>query len=228
MFFDDEEKDGIGRTRKFMWKNVDGVMNLMEGIGEGDDDQQVHHSDDENEQEWRKMRHERESLLAKNTEEKENSLQLSMDNVQESIVRTDATAIAETSVLKKRFTIIKKQNTTDSTLNKTNGDSPFLISFDKVFKESRASFLTRDEETLNRLAGMVKEKDGDAMASALGKARNFVFSVVTPPLAKETGKQTHKRPSDGGEEELPGQSKRQKIEKSDIKFKKRLLDSLAQ
>lgn len=217
MFFEDEEKDGIGRTRKFMWKNVDGVMNLMEGGDVNDLEQQGHHSEDENEEEYRKMRHEREALLAKNNDEKENALQLSVDN---------ETAI-ETSVTKKRLTIVRKQNTTDSALNNKNNDSPFLISFDTVFKESRASFLTRDEETLNKLAGMVREKDGDAMASALGKARNFVFSVVTPPQAKEGAKQTNKRPSDAGGEELPGQNKRQKVEKSDNKFKKRLLDSLA-
>lgn len=227
MFFEDEEKDGIGRTRKFMWKNVDGVMNLMDGTATGEDDGQGHQSDDENEEEWRKMRHEREALLAKNNEEKENSMQLSIENGQETTLRSDSTTIAETIVTKKRLTIVRKSNTSDTTLTNKNGDSPFLISFDKISKESRASFLTRDEETLNKLAGMVKEKDGDVMATALGKAKNFVFSVVTPP-AKETGKQASKRPSDAGVDELLGQNKRQKVEKADNnKFKKRLLDSLA-
>lgn len=226
MFFEDEEKDGVGRTRKFMWKNVDGVMNLMEGNNEGEDDQ-GHHSDDENEEEYRKMRHEREVFLAKNNEEKENSLQLTLDNVQETVIQSDSTTITETAVTKKRLTIIRKSNTSD-TLTDKNSDSPFLISFDKITKGSRASFLTRDEETLNKLAGMVKEKDGDVMATALGKARNFVFSAVTPPPAKETGKQPNKRPSDNVVEDFPDRNKRQKVEKADgNKFKKRLLDSLA-
>lgn len=227
MFFEDEEKDGVGRTRKFMWKNVDGVMNLMEGNNEGEDDP-GHHSDDENEEEYRKMRHEREVFLAKNNEEKENSLQLTLDNVQDTIIQSDSTTITETAVTKKRLTIIRKSNTSDTTLTDKNSDSPFLISFDKITKGSRASFLTRDEETLNKLAGMVKEKDGDVMGTALGKARNFVFSAVTPPPAKETGKQPNKRPSDAGVEDFPDRNKRQKVEKADgNKFKKRLLDSLS-
>lgn len=214
MFFEDEENDGIGRTRKFMWKNVDGTMNLMDGIQ--NDEDPGHHSDDENEEEYRKMRHEREALLAKNNEEKENSLQLTQETT---LLQNNST---ETSIVKKRVTIIKKQTTTDTSLTSKNGDSPFLISFDKVHKGSRASFLTRDAETLNKLAGMVKERDGEAMATALGKAKNFVFSVVTPP-PQAVNKQGNKRPSDAGTEEA--QNKRQKVEKSD-KFKKRLLDSL--
>uniref|UniRef100_A0A336LX24 CSON007066 protein n=1 Tax=Culicoides sonorensis TaxID=179676 RepID=A0A336LX24_CULSO len=224
MFFEDEEKDGVGRTRKFMWKNVDGDLNLMEGVGE--DDAIGHHSDEENEEEWRKMRHERDVLLAKNNEEKENALQLTLNQSQE--INSETNVTTETSTTgKKRFTIVKKQIQTDTNvLSKQNGDSPFLISFDKISKESRASFLTRDEETLNKLAGMVKEKDGDAMATALGKARNFLFTTVTPPPAKETENKTKKRPSDTGQNDF-GQNKRQKVEKPETKFKKRLLDSLA-
>ncbi|XP_063706067.1 claspin [Culicoides brevitarsis] len=222
MFFEDEEKDGVGRTRKFLWKNVDGAINLMEGVANDDENAGLHHSDDENEEEYRKMRHEREALLAKNNEEKENSLQLTMEATNETTLIQKSVA-AETQIVKKRLTIIKKtlNNSTDNSLTTKNSDSPFLISFDKVHKESRASFLARDEETLTKLAGMVKEKDGDAISTALGKAKNFVFSVVTPPPASKQG---NKRPSDAaGTEET--QNKRQKVEKSD-KFKKRLLDSL--
>lgn len=226
MFFEDEENDGVGRTRKFVWKNVDGVLNWTEGLEGSDNEntQRGHSSEEENEEEWRKMRHERELLLAKLKEEKENSLQLSIDDTQK-ITKSDGTS-ETSSITKKSLTIVNKRvNVSNSIQNDLNkSDTPFLVAHDTIFKKSNASFLTRDAETLNRIAQMVKEKDEDVIEGALGKARNFVFSVLTPPQAKEGEKVTNKRPSDTGQE-VAGENKRQKLE-SNNKFKKRLLDSL--
>lgn len=64
LLFEDEENDGVGRTRQFKWKNADNNFNLdqqpdnEENKADGDGG-----SDGENEELWRKMRHERETIL---------------------------------------------------------------------------------------------------------------------------------------------------------------------
>lgn len=180
MFFEDEEKDGVGRTRKFMWSNLNTELNMHEIPQDGAEDD-LRESDEENEEQFRKMRYEREMLLTKKNEEKENLMELN-GNLNKSGDVTD------TPVTKKRITIVKKQVQTDTNLQQKNLlNSPFLITFSNEFKKSNASFLGRDADILNKIAEVVKEKDGDAVGSVLGKAKNFVFTTVAPP----SGKQVH-------------------------------------
>lgn len=192
MLFEDEENNGLGRERQFKWKNVDNHMNLDDNRLANDDDVGLRESDDENEEQWRRMRHER-ALMLKS--EKESN-------------QTDASAPETISLIKKRITIMKSANTTPQYSLK---NSPFLISkalsattnvssyhfkmvvYFKIIINSiqttRCSFLGRDEHTLSKLATLSKVSDIDGndvvMASAIGKAKNFVFSTKSPvPVEK--------------------------------------------
>lgn len=63
MFMEDEERDGIGRDRKFRWMNVDNSFILEDQNKLNPNVLEEHNSDDENEELWRKMRFERDSFL---------------------------------------------------------------------------------------------------------------------------------------------------------------------
>lgn len=187
MFFEDEEKDGVGRTRKFMWSNLNTELNMHEMPQDGAEDD-FRESDEENEEQFRKMRYEREMLLIKKNEEKENLMELNGTQMELTGNLNKSGDVTDTPVTKKRITIVKKQVQTDTNLQQKNIlNSPFLITFSNEFQKSNASFLGRDAEILNKIADVVKEKDGDAVGSVLGKAKNFVFTTVAPP----SGKQVH-------------------------------------
>lgn len=63
MLLEDEENDGVGRERKFRWRNVDNSLSLENDIRKEDEKALNNDSDDENELLWRKMRFERELIL---------------------------------------------------------------------------------------------------------------------------------------------------------------------
>lgn len=63
MFVEDEERDGVGRERKFRWMNVDNSFILEDQNKLHPNVLEEHNSDDENEELWRKMRFERDSFL---------------------------------------------------------------------------------------------------------------------------------------------------------------------
>lgn len=176
MFFDDEEKDGVGRTRKFLWKNLDTNIELP-GPGRADNndnnDENTHAvSDEETEEHWRRMRHERETLL--------------LQQIQKTITNEDSNSgdgVAEVSVTKKKFVVIKSTGGgKDQLKDNLKQDSPFLISNNYQFKELKASFLARGDADLNKLAKFVKETEADAIGSKpVTSSKNMVFAVITPP-----------------------------------------------
>lgn len=167
MFFEDEENDGVGRTRKFMWKNLDLNIELpgAEDIDNNGDNAHAALSDEESEEQVRKMRYEREQLL----------------KLSEGNNSNDAEGSVATTKQRK-LTIVKGAATTPAVNTGVSTDSPFLIAASYQFKELRASFLARPEEDLNKLALMVKEKEADAIGSkAVTNSRNMVFQTITPP-----------------------------------------------
>ncbi|KAL9693353.1 hypothetical protein quinque_012638 [Culex quinquefasciatus] len=135
MFFEDEEKDGVGRERQFRWKNVETTFSLdydkkPEEGGEGEA------GEEESEAEWRKMRHERETLL------KEKNIDLDEVHLTDTTLldktleeeENDSgvtnTAVASTTLTttmvhtKKRITVVRSKKSAEATTPK---DSPFLI-----------------------------------------------------------------------------------------------------
>lgn len=61
--FIEEEDNGSGRERKFRWKHLDNA-DLNDHLVSGEQENvEANDSDDENEEEWRRLRYEREQVL---------------------------------------------------------------------------------------------------------------------------------------------------------------------
>lgn len=77
--FEDEEESGIGRQRQYKWKHMENSLNIDDGQNADDlNASENAKSDDENEESWRRMRHERNNILqeTKNQNEKMNESKL--------------------------------------------------------------------------------------------------------------------------------------------------------
>ncbi|XP_030372295.1 claspin [Scaptodrosophila lebanonensis] len=176
MLFEDEEA-GV-RQRQFRWKNSESGFSLEDQRNENAGEPNEGSGDEENEHLWRKIRYEREQLLLEKGlkgEASPNSLPLSP-------------AVANNSTLgavRKLNIITAKKSSVE-----VKKSSPFLISktvttMQQQQKTVRGSFLVRDKETLNKLAGMTKGAGdaGDGTAGTVSvksaKAKNFVFATLT-------------------------------------------------
>lgn len=186
MLFEDEEKDGVGRQRTFRWKNAESGFSLddacqLEPNGDGENGDS---GDEINEHKWRKIRFEREQFL------KEHGLKPGSQDI--STVLSNTAQQSLNSVEKKKLQIVttKKMSVSISSSKKS---SPFLISkgvANMNKKSVRGSFLVRDKETLNKLAGLTKvttsalaNSDMDDAAGTVSikniKPNNFVFATLT-------------------------------------------------
>lgn len=200
LLFEDEEESGIGRERQFKWKNVDNKwadddQGLVPSVNE--DGANGRQSDDENEGEWRKIRHERELLLQ---ETNASSAGGSSGTLVSPIV-------VDGGGVKRKITIIKSAGNA-SKLMADSRESPFLIGksgIDGGGQAKRNSFLQRDAQTLSKLAafaskgndGSSTDVDGGVVIPAVAvaaKQRNFLFTTLSPAAAAE--KSMTKRKSD--------------------------------
>lgn len=174
MYIEDEEDIGQ-RERKFRWKNIDNAD--ASGMQTStDNDLPADIEEDENEEEWRRLRYEREQLLLK---------QISADgggDTSNTAPKSDcnqkdesATITTNTmSAIFRRTTIVK------TATNSPKISSPFLINQSAVMSThvGRKSFLNRDEKTLEKLANLTKASgDGETKATATGKG-NYVFAAT--------------------------------------------------
>lgn len=72
VFLEDED-NGSGRERKFRWKHLDNAdMNDHLAAGE-QENADGHDSEDENEEEWRRLRYEREQVLKQQQQQQTNA-----------------------------------------------------------------------------------------------------------------------------------------------------------
>ncbi|KAH8415473.1 hypothetical protein KR222_000369, partial [Zaprionus bogoriensis] len=175
LLFEDEE--GAVRQRQFRWKNaesgagfsLDDTRNEHGADGDGNEGS----GDEENEHLWRKIRYEREQLLLEKGLKGVNPAPLSP-------------AVQNSNAAVRKLTIITAKKTTVE-LKKS---SPFLISKSVSTAQQqqqavRGSFLVRDKDTLNKLAGLTKGAAGDVDGAAgtvsvkSAKAKNFVFATLT-------------------------------------------------
>ncbi|ALC43543.1 CG32251, partial [Drosophila busckii] len=175
MLFEDDE--GAVRQRQFRWKNADNAGFSLDdqGTNLADGEANEGSGDEENEHLWRKVRFEREQLLL------EKGLKAEAANSPLPL----SPAVGNTSIGAVRKMTIIRTKTTNVELKK---NSPFLISknVSNVQQQQRAvrgSFLVRDKDTLNKLAGMTKgaagDVDGAAGTVSKAKAKNFVFATLT-------------------------------------------------
>lgn len=198
MLFEDEE--GAVRQRQFRWKNADNAgFSLDDTRNENADaDANEGSGDEENEHLWRKIRYEREQLLLEKGL-KGVSLNLYLSTTAEhknDYLHKDATASPaplSPAVLNSNATGGAVRKLTIITAKKTTVEvkksSPFLISktVSATQKQQavRGSFLVRDKDTLNKLAGLTKggaaDVDGTAGTVSVksAKGKNFVFATLT-------------------------------------------------
>ncbi|XP_065091080.1 claspin [Ochlerotatus camptorhynchus] len=195
IFFEDEEKDGVGRERQFRWRNAETTFSLDYDKKAADVEQRGEDgegSDGEAEAQWRKMRYEREMLLKEKKIDLDKVdltgtlLDRSMDEENEDNGSANNTTL---SAMKRKITIVRTKRC--SGVN-TPQDSPFLITKSSFVQGHKASFLSRDEDTLNKLASLVKvNPDTEGVNTAVaGKGRNFVFAAVSPAVDKTRSKRS--------------------------------------
>lgn len=211
LLFEDEEIDGVGRERKFRWKNQDKSFPLQdENACDGD---QLEEDDFEEEVAWRKMRHERETMLS------EQSLNLTeSDKLSEEIILLDhnsqVTSSSNCSFSKRKFNVIKTPVGLLSTSSDAKKESPFLIKATSLKKYQHSSFLSRDDETLSKIARFVSHKSVNDEVSNMSSNTSNSMSFMTVDKPDES----KKRKSFGRTDQEP--SKKRKIEG------KNLLDQL--
>ncbi|XP_052865409.1 claspin-like [Anopheles cruzii] len=230
IYMEDEENENVW-VRQFRWKNAENTINLdydketHENVNEEENEEA---NDEETELMWRKMRHERDTML------KEKNLDFNDTNFPAAVLlnTADITNVASgrennqsmsmpNMVGKKRLTIVKKQSTTPSS---TKEEKPFLISSSSIVQGSKASFLTRDEKMLNKLADLIKSNPETESSTAVvpAKSRNFVFAALSPAIEK-----TAKRVLDPKEAEEWSDAKKAKTSGNKPDAKQSLfLDSL--
>ncbi|KAG5681115.1 hypothetical protein PVAND_010575 [Polypedilum vanderplanki] len=155
LLFEDEENDGVGRDRKFRWKNQSEGFTLDdENARDGDDDQ--NELDEENEAQWRKMRYERETLINEQSQK-----MLESETMSEDILILDQNSQTVTSsntslLVKKKFQIIRTSSCSLG-LEPTKKESPFLIKTDQ--RKFSNSFLSKGEHTLAKIASFMTNKN---------------------------------------------------------------------
>lgn len=203
LLFEDEENDGVGRERKFRWKNQpQGFLpeneNAMDAnLAENDD------SDGESEIAWRKMRHERETFLS------EQSMKMTDDTMSEDTLFLDPNSqmvsSSSTSMMAKRkFRFIKTDSMIGSTIKETaKKESPFLIKMVDMKKYKNASFLNRGDDALTRIASFLSRKDDEVTNVSSHNSNSMSFMTIDKP------EETKKRKSDTNN--LPEPNKKRKV-----------------
>jgi hypothetical protein len=183
LLFENEEDDGIGRERKFRWKNqTDGFTIDDENAQDIQDNGDDVAADEESEMKWRKMRHERELLINEQSQKL-----LESDTISQDILLLDqnsqtVTSSNTSSLVKRKFQIIKTSSTSvgiSSELGKLK-DSPFLIKSSSM--KFTNSFLSRDESTLNKIASFISNKDDEVTnMSSHGGGNSMSFAPIEKP-----------------------------------------------
>ncbi|XP_021936176.1 claspin isoform X3 [Zootermopsis nevadensis] len=186
--------EGGGRERKFRWRNTNNV-----------DDGELHHQDSDNEgveeveiedeELWRRMRHEREIFLQQ---------QIKSGSRVDGVLSDEL----DSQLLKLGWAALKRINSQDpadrpGSIRETMLD--ILVSPDtkRPFKllTKRGSFLARGENALARIADVTRTSAGGPSVGPKN-SRNFVFATVSPEKAEESGgadlasAQTKKRKQD--------------------------------
>lgn len=171
MLFDDEEADGVGRQRKFRWKNAENGFSLDDPAGGGgaDNDEQVDSADDDEEMKWRKMRFEREQFLLQKSKE-------------EIIADVATTEIGKR--LLKTIQTDTKYRVEEKEIVAREYKEPFLIQLrDPTIL--RHSLLNHDKETVAKMAEIITksgdyDKDGEeGIQKKASKDGIFVFAPLT-------------------------------------------------
>lgn len=219
LLFENEENDGIGRDRKFRWKNQTKDFTLDDENARDGDLLEEGEFDEESEISWRKMRHERETMLSEQSQKMTESETMNEDILLLDPNSQTVTCSSNSMVSKRKFHIIKTSSSVgiSPSVISAKKESPFLIKTSSLKKFNHSSFLSRDEKTLSKIARFVSHKDDEVTNLSSHGSNSMSFMTI-----EKKPEENKKRKSDGNNQpkELV---KRRKVETSS---KKLLLDQL--
>lgn len=166
MYLEDGEMHGEGRQRQFRWKNID---DNDENERKMDSDEEQNVGEDELEDaEWRKQRYEREKFLQEQQAKGGDTLETEMFKIgPRPLMRT----VSNVESAPKREPLKTANPAPAAAPVKKPVINPFCM------PSKRGSFLSRDKNTLARIAELTKDK-GSVIGGAK-QAGNFVFQQLT-------------------------------------------------
>jgi hypothetical protein len=213
LLFENEEDDGVGRERKFRWKNqTEGFTMEDENARDGDDNQ--NEMDDDSEALWRKMRHERETLINEQSLKMLESETMSQDILLLDQNSQTVTSTNTSSLARRKFQIIRTSSCTASrdisNSEMVKKESPFLIKADQ--RKFSNSFLSKGEKTLAKIASFMSNKGGDddvTMSSSHGAGNSMSFAPIERVVE---GKKRKSEGNDNACAQKAENSKKRKVE----------------
>lgn len=212
LLFEDEENDGVGRDRKFRWKNQSEGFTLEDENARDADNPENIEDDDDNEAAWRLMRHERESIINEQSQKMTESESMSEDIL---LLDQSSQTTTNSNLSKRKFRIIKSTSSVGQPFDQNKKQSPFLIKMSNMKKFQKSSFLSRGEDALKKIASFMSHSDEITNVSSHG-GNSMSFMTIEKP------DDTKKRKSDTIAQ-TDASNKKRKIEKPKSNF---LLDQL--
>ncbi|XP_012058323.1 PREDICTED: claspin-like [Atta cephalotes] len=195
----DLHSDGMGRERKFKWKNIDKLGNNIEMSTQISDENEgwVDVQDDEEEAKWSKLKNERDKFL-------EERMKCSNNEIEDELCHSKIFKLGLEAVKKIKGNESQKQDTSLDKVNSFENIEPImprnitdLLNGPSIGKKSQTiynvikkrSLLTRGEESLARIASLVKQ--GDSVSHAVNiRRKNFIFPHIDQDTNNTLNKET--------------------------------------
>ncbi|XP_018378572.1 PREDICTED: claspin [Trachymyrmex cornetzi] len=193
----DLHSDGMGRERKFKWKNIDKLGNNIEMSQISDENEGlVDVQDDEEEAKWSKLKNERDRFL-------EERMKRSNSEIEDELCHSKIFKLGLEAVKKIKGNESQKRDTSLDKVNSFENIEPImprnitdLLNGPSIGKNSRTiynvikkrSLLTRGEESLARIASLAKQ--GDSVSHAVNIRRNFIFPHIDQDTNNTLKKET--------------------------------------
>ncbi|XP_018047359.1 PREDICTED: claspin-like [Atta colombica] len=195
----DLHSDGMGRERKFKWKNIDKLGNNIEMSTQISDENEgwVDVQDDEEEAKWNKLKNERDKFL-------EERMKCSNNEIEDELCHSKIFKLGLEAVKKIKGNESQKQDTSLDKVNSFENTEPImprnitdLLNGPSIGKKSQTiynvikkrSLLTRGEESLARIASLAKQ--GDSVSHAVNiRRKNFIFPHIDQDTNNTLNKET--------------------------------------
>lgn len=168
-----------GRERQFRWKNVDSTG--LEDDGHRSDEENAGHDEDEDDAEWRKLRHEREMFL-KEQREKQKKEAGDLEENDDDLENSELLQLGKSVLFKCRSSSMDSSTIKEPPAAKSTVKNNLLSPDGKrnMFLTKRGSFLSRGDGVLAKLAKITGPAKENVLAGAKSSG-NFVFSAISPP-----------------------------------------------
>ncbi|KAF5304887.1 hypothetical protein FQR65_LT00771 [Abscondita terminalis] len=183
LLLEDGELHGTSRQRQFRWKNIDDNANDDKGPIDGDE---IYLDEDENEEQWRKLRHEREMflkiLLQQTSEQDEDCLDSILSDSNSQVFKIGQQAL--------RRSVSNASGQSDKDKTVSSSDALRKV---PALTNTRGSFLARSNNFLTRLADITKV---NSTTSVIKTSTKIVFQTSTS--LDENNLNNNKRKADDG------------------------------